>query len=254
MTPLSLRSRCLGSLLAVACFHSSVLAHAAPPTGAPPESAPSPSPSGEPWPSSAERRDEAPQPPPSDAAPWSPPAPGTAYPPPSSPPYAYPPGPYPPEQSSYAAWPAYGLPEYPYVPSAGVPPGYHLESRARPGLVVTGLVLTVVPYTFGVMGASAVGFEGATPWLLVPFAGPWIAMGAGDYLCARRNALDSDSDCEPKAGAIALLSLSGILQTTGGLLLLFGALFPKKYIVRNDHAVTLLPGPVDSGYGLVLDL
>lgn len=129
-----------------------------------------------------------------------------------------------------------------------IPPGYHLEERARMGLIRTGLVLTIVPWAVGAVGAFGADFENHSSWLAVPWAGPWLTLGRRDYPCGE----DREVKCVGETFAIMGIIADGVMQTAGGTLLLIGALVPKTELVRNDLAVRVTPMSVAGGHGIGL--
>src|SRR5258707_4474128 len=117
------------------------------------------------------------------------PAPAPTYPPPG-PPYAQPapapsteapPGWAPPQyanQYRYAPMPM----ELRYVEGRPIPAGYHLETRARQGLVVSGSINLRVPYFLSLSVAASSKYE-PDRWLYAPLFGPLIDLGTPKEPC-----------------------------------------------------------------------
>lgn len=143
-------------------------------------------------------------------------------------------------------------PYYLYREGTPLPRGYHLEERPRQGFVTAGFVATGVAYTAGMFGAFARRYENESGWLALPFAGPWITLGRREYACIGRT--DAEQDGLRCAGdvIIAPLIILGIAQAAGGTFLMIGYLATRQYAVRDQTALTLVPSPVGSGYGLNL--
>jgi hypothetical protein len=143
-------------------------------------------------------------------------------------------------------------PYYLYREGTPLPRGYHLEERPRKGFVTAGWVATGVAYTAGMFGAFARRYENESGWLALPFAGPWITLGRRDYACiGKRQAEHNGVRCAGDV-IIAPLILLGMAQAAGGTFLMIGYLSTREYAVRDQSALTLVPSPVGSGYGLSL--
>jgi hypothetical protein len=133
-----------------------------------------------------------------------------------------------------------------------VPAGYHVEEVARHGLVTAGLVLVLVPYGIGAIGALAAEGDNASTWLYLPVAGPWMMLGRREYgTCTNPGAKES-AGCVGDVFLVTGLIMDGVIQAAGATLLLVGYLAPKSELVRDEQAVRLSPTRVGSGYGLGL--
>jgi len=111
-------------------------------------------------------------------------------------------------------------------PSAPVPPGYHVKTEVRLGLVVSGSIVAGLGYTLGAatLGSGACASD---HWLLLPLAGPVIAL-------ANESDQVSSGPCDdPEAIRHAIRAWSGIGQGVGGGLLLLAAVFPRTYLVAD---------------------
>jgi hypothetical protein len=130
-----------------------------------------------------------------------------------------------------------------------IPQGYRLESHTNSGLVYGGLVVTLAPYLAGLSGAAAAGFSEGSGWLALPLAGPFIAMGGRQVDCnvadityAGTGKDESLNDREAKCRkevvhelqTVAVLTLDGLLQTTGAILTIAGLVSPSESLLRND--------------------
>lgn len=142
-----------------------------------------------------------------------------------------------------------------------MPQGYRLESRTNP-LVYGGLVVTLAPYLTGLIAAASAGFSEGTSWLALPVAGPFIAMGGRDVNCNVANLAytgtgsdeslnEREAKCRQEVvhelQTVALLTLDGLLQTTGAILTIAGLFSPKESLLRND--VYPLNGKLNFGAG-----
>jgi hypothetical protein len=134
-----------------------------------------------------------------------------------------------------------------------VPPGYHVEDLPRSGLVKAGYIVTGIPYFFSVVTALAASNNNESGWLLVPFAGPWITMGRRDYGCdadAMHQTTGNALSCVADVFVVMGLIFDGVVQATGGALLLSGYVATKPGLVRNDARLRLTPVRIGGGAGL----
>jgi hypothetical protein len=123
--------------------------------------------------------------------------------------------------------------------------------------VITGYILTGIPYGIGLLAAVGSNFTNKSGYLLVPWAGPWLTLGLRDSRCED---LESESDfdeaasdtwgCTEDAMVDWVLVMDGIIQAAGGAVLLAGYLATSPKLVRNEPGFALAPAPVGSGYGL----
>jgi hypothetical protein len=134
-----------------------------------------------------------------------------------------------------------------------IPPGYHVEDLPRSGLVTAGYIVTGIPYFFSVVAALSANNDNESGWLLVPFAGPWVTMGRRNYGCnpdATNQTTGQSLACVADVFVVMGLIFDGIVQATGGVLLLTGYVATKPGLVRNDAKLRLLPMQIGSGTGL----
>jgi hypothetical protein len=115
-----------------------------------------------------------------------------------------------------------------YVDGGEIPPGYHVETGIRTGLVIAGAVMLGVGYGIaaGAAASTDIGDEGHV--LYVPVVGPFILAGRFDY--------------GGELGGLAFmvvglpLILNGLVQTAGTILLVAGVGSRRTYLERNDIA------------------
>ena len=120
-----------------------------------------------------------------------------------------------------------------YDPARGVPPGYHVVSRARRGFVIAGAIAFGVWYAFCVVAATV--RESATV-LAVPVIGPLIYLPRSDVHTNER----------PFWGALS------VAQGVGATLFVVGLAARKRWVVRDRESRFYL-GPTQvgtSGYGV----
>jgi hypothetical protein len=149
-------------------------------------------------------------------------------------------------QPSAAPFPVAGAPAaYPYQEGTFVPPGHHVELRSRKGLVWSGVA--VFGAFYGLSTLAAAGKDPASPYLLVPLAGP--------ILYASRH--ECPSPCDDLAtGPVMFMLTAG--QATGALLFALGFASPRAWIVPDATAgdgasrVSVVPRVDRSSSGLVV--
>lgn len=120
--------------------------------------------------------------------------------------------------------PQVGPAKMPYRKDAPPPPGYHLERRVRPELVLAGAS------TFGITYGLAV-YAGATSadmnWLFVPVIGPLVAAGRPK---------PSGEDCCTSHDFVPVwLAIDGVAQAAGLALTTVGLLAGKSWWVRDTR-------------------
>jgi hypothetical protein len=148
------------------------------------------------------------------------------------PPFSYPPPGY-----------GYGYPPPPRAPDSipydggPVPPGYHVEERARRGMLIAGPIVMGVPYLLGLTIASSENFPNSTSWLALPVLGPWLTLASrhrsdscsNDFNSCSDGSLDSGIDSTTRT----FLVLDGVMQTAGAVMFIYGLASPRKVIARN---------------------
>ncbi len=99
--------------------------------------------------------------------------------------------------------------------------GYKVSRKPRMGLVYAGAGMLGVGVVLGLVGAIASKFEGLSPALVVPVAGPWIVFGwdmANPKSCPMNV---TTTDCSSFAVDPGLVAL-GVVETVGVTLLAIG--------------------------------
>ncbi|HMA91913.1 MAG TPA: hypothetical protein VKP30_04460 [Polyangiaceae bacterium] len=149
-------------------------------------------------------------------------------------------------QLSLPAWPPAVLP---YRDGMPIPQGYRLESRINAGLVYGGLAILLAPYATGLVVAAASGFSKRSGWLAVPVAGPFVAMSGRKIDCTVADLTytgtgqdtslnEKEERCREsvmhEAQVVAVLTLDGLLQTTGAIMTMAGLFSPIESLLRND--------------------
>ncbi len=222
----------------------------------------------------------------SASAPYYPPQPSGTYSQPQAPaPYSPPtPGAYPQPAPGYPAYgappPAYPMPYYyppvdmrpatlDYDPAKPIPPGYHLESHARRGFVVSGSIIFGISYLFAIVvagqstegpsyddGSSSNNVPFSPGLLYIPVLGPWLALGTvKDYNCTTTSGSYSYSTCTNDASVWrTLLVIGGITQAWGAGFVILGLASRWQQLVLNDNVrAQLVPVRMgNSGQGLAM--
>jgi hypothetical protein len=188
--------------------------------GAPPAAAPAPqAPAAQPQ---AAPPGYAPAPAP--AAPAYAPQPGYAPAPPGEAPPGYVP-----------AWRAQPV-EMRYVEGRPVPPGYHIETRTRKGLVISGSIIFGVPYLLSMSVAASSHYQ-ADRWLYAPVIGPFANLATRSDDCNPNGGQSGSSTtvtCTSDSGARFFLMMDGLMQTAGATLFILGLALPQTLLVRDD--------------------
>lgn len=161
--------------------------------------------------------------------------------------------------ATVAAWPPAILP---YREGMPIPQGYRLESHVNTGLVYGGLAIWSAPYVTGLIAAAASGFSKGSGWLALPIVGPFVAMGGRTIDCSvinesttgggSSNLNNVEEKCREsairEARVVALLTVDGLLQTTGAILSVAGFLSPNEFLLRNDVFPSGTKLSFDAGY------
>jgi hypothetical protein len=200
------------------------------------------------WCGAAEAQQPAPGYPPPGYPPPGYPPPGYGYPPPG---YGYPPPAYPYPPGAYYPPPAAAPPAW--KDGDPVPRGYHVEYETRRGLIIAGSVTMGVPYVIGLSIASSADFENSSGWLAVPALGPWLMMAFRDDQCDEyNNQYGSEvGDCLSDSVIRVYLTLDGLAQAAGAIMLTVGLADKKSRLVANESSrFVITPTRVGSGYGL----
>lgn len=184
--------------------------------------------------------------------------PGAAPPSPqgSAAPAAVAPGQWMPSPDGRYVWVPAGYelpPVMPYREGQPVPPGYHLEERPIRAALITGYVITAVPYFTGLLIAATSGFPNRSIFLVVPWAGPWLTLGLRENRCDTEtydeDSTDADGCIEDAVAGFALV-FDGLMQGAGGALVLVGYLAPQTKLVRDTPPVSFRVRRMGAGYGI----
>jgi hypothetical protein len=176
------------------------------------------------------------------------PAPAQGYAQPGEPPPGY-------------AWRAQPV-EMRYVEGRPIPQGYHVETRARKGLVISGSIVFGVPYLLSMSVAASSHYQ-PDRWLYAPVVGPFInlATRADDCNPNGTSGTSSQFNCSDDSGVRFFLMMDGLMQVAGATMFVLGLALPTTLLVRDDApyvgkkgnqlAVTVQPYATGrSGYGL----
>jgi hypothetical protein len=195
--------------------------------------------------------------PPAAAVPTS--VPGEAPPPGWAAPPGYGPGPN--DKWRFASAPM----EMRFIEGKPIPPGYHLETRARRGLVVSGPIIFGVPYVLSMSVAASSRYE-PDRWLYAPVFGPFVNLAQRKDDCAVNSVSIGSSatvSCSGDSATRFFLMFDGLMQTAGATMLILGLALPQRVLVRDDapyysssrshFAWAVAPQAMGrSGYGLSL--
>jgi len=187
------------------------------------------------------------------------PAPPGYAPAPAAPVYAQPGEPPPGYAPAWRAQPN----EMRYVEGRPIPPGYHVETRAKKGLVISGSIIFGVPYLLSMSVAASSRYE-PDRWLYAPVIGPFVNLATrSDYCNPNGTSGTSTSfDCADDSGVRFFLMMDGLMQVAGATMFVLGLALPTTLLVRDDapyvgkkpasqFAWTVQPYAVGrSGYGL----
>ena len=133
------------------------------------------------------------------------------------------------------------------------PPGYHVETKARHGLIIAGSIVFGAVYMLGVASSSNQDSSSPSGYLVIPVLGPWIALAKlGSYdeaTCDRQ--VSSDKICPSKDGASTAYKILGVGQLTGIALFTAAFVFPSTHLVPDSLAKNeLMLAPLYSANGL----
>lgn len=138
-----------------------------------------------------------------------------------------------------------------------VPAGYRVIQEPRRGLVIAGSIVLGISYGLSVVGAVGADFDDKSGTLMVPVLGPWLMLalgGAKDRSCERIDGMvtiSSSNYCGDRSGLRAMLTLDGLTQAAGAIMLTTGFALPRTRLVRNNFEVSLTPMPLArDGYGI----
>jgi hypothetical protein len=121
-----------------------------------------------------------------------------------------------------------------YVEGRPIPAGYHLETRARKGLVVSGSIILGVPYFLSLSVAASSKYE-PDRWLYAPLFGPFIDLGVRKEPCNTNNTFNGTlTTCEDDSSQRFFLMADGLMQVAGTTMLVLGLVLPQQLLVRDD--------------------
>lgn len=129
----------------------------------------------------------------------------------------------------------------PYDPDAAPPVGYHVERFPRRGLVIGGAIPFGIFYGIAFLQAISLTPNEKTDALLVPVFGPFFALRAIERCDPNTDPEEVDL-CE--VGSVLEYTWYGwnaTGQVTGATLLTIGLLARKKWYVRDDVSLAILP-------------
>jgi hypothetical protein len=119
-------------------------------------------------------------------------------------------------------------------------------------LIIGGAITMGVPYVIGFAWASSYQFSNASYWLVVPAIGPWLTLGLRKDLCSD-SSIESGIDCIGDAFVRTWLTIDGIVQMSGAILLVLGVTLKKEHLVRDQSAIVVTPAQIGrDGHGLAV--
>jgi hypothetical protein len=114
--------------------------------------------------------------------------------------------------------------------------------------VIAGAITAGVPYLLGLLVASSENFSNKRGFLVVPGVGPWLTLLTRDSTCDRDLPI---SECTEDFSTRLILTIDGMLQTGGALLVAYGVFNPKRrYVLENVGALRFSPRLYPGGVGL----
>ena len=126
-----------------------------------------------------------------------------------------------------------------YVEGKPIPPGYHIETRVRRGLVVSGPIIFGVPYLLSMSVAASSKYE-PDRWLYAPVFGPFINLASRSDECNPNTSSSTSGTitCTADSSTRFFLMLDGLMQTAGATMLILGLALPQTLLVRDDAPYT----------------
>jgi hypothetical protein len=126
-----------------------------------------------------------------------------------------------------------------YVEGKPIPAGYHLETRVRKGLVVSGPIIFGVPYLLSMSVAASSKYE-PDRWLYAPVFGPFVNLASRSDDCNPNvsSGTNSSFQCAGDSSTRFFLMLDGLMQTAGATMLILGLALPQTLLVRDDAPYT----------------
>jgi hypothetical protein len=122
-----------------------------------------------------------------------------------------------------------------YVEGRPIPAGYHLETRARKGLVVAGPIVFGVPYFLSLSVAASSRYS-PDRWLYAPVVGPFIDLASRKEECTASPSGNTVTyyNCGDDSTTRFFLMFDGLMQVSGMAMLIFGLALPQSVLVRDD--------------------
>ncbi|HMI85005.1 MAG TPA: hypothetical protein VK550_12980 [Polyangiaceae bacterium] len=136
------------------------------------------------------------------------------------------------------AWRAQPM-EMKYVDGKPIPAGYHIETRVRKGLVVSGPIIFGVPYLLS-MSVAASSKYAPDRWLYAPVVGPFVNLASRGDDCNPNfsSSTSTTVTCAGDSSTRFFLMLDGLMQTAGATMLILGLALPQTLLVRDDAPFT----------------
>jgi hypothetical protein len=122
-----------------------------------------------------------------------------------------------------------------YIEGKPVPEGYHLETRPRKGLVISGAIIFGVPYFLSLSVAASSRYD-PDQWLYAPLVGPFIDLGNRKDSCSTTPAGfgNTNTYCSEDSSERFFLMADGLMQVAGATMLVLGLALPQRLLVRDD--------------------
>jgi hypothetical protein len=131
-----------------------------------------------------------------------------------------------------------------------VPTGYHVEERARKGLIISGALLTGIPWAIGLAGVSSANFPNHSGWLVLPVLGPWLTLATRHQSRCTSDGYSDSSICiddDTNGLARTALVFDGLVQGTGAVLFIVG-ISSKSQVLTRDLGAHLHLSPASIGH------
>lgn len=143
----------------------------------------------------------------------------------------------------------------PFTDGKTLPEGYRIERTWQSYWMVPSATMLGLSYFLAFTGAAAAERQNPYASLIIPFAGPFIALAKRETNCDRM-ALSSELGCtfsfvEGDAPMTIALLLDGVAQIASGTLVVLSLGAPRYQFERRDVAtLRVVPIQVGSGRGL----
>jgi hypothetical protein len=122
-----------------------------------------------------------------------------------------------------------------YVEGRPIPAGYHLETRPRKGLVVSGSLVFGIPYFLSLSVAASSKYD-PDRWLYAPVFGPFVDLGKRKESCTTfgNGTFGTTTTCSDDSSERFFLMADGLMQAAGATMFILGMALPQKLLVRDD--------------------